>query len=81
MSAPISQSVRALRRLNPKVSKPAIVVWKWEKISVEEFRDCIFGHSICNVGEDLYILGGKRRGAFTSDLIKLRASDLSHVEI
>jgi hypothetical protein len=50
-------------------------------VSLEEFRDCIFGHSISNVGDDLFIFGGKRRGAFTSDLIRTKASDLARVEI
>jgi hypothetical protein len=56
-----------------------IVVWTWRRIEVEEFRDCIFGHSMCSVGDEIYIFGGKRRGTFTSDLIRLRTKDLQQV--
>lgn len=46
---------------------------------MEEFRDSIFGHTMSNVGEDIYIFGGKRRSTVTSDLIKLKKNDLTCV--
>jgi hypothetical protein len=75
------QVARQQLRFSRKVNKVLVAVWSWKRISVESFRDCIFGHSICTVGDEVYIFGGKRKGAFTNDLIKLRNKNLDCMEI
>ena len=58
--------------------------FEWEKVTIEEdfteYDQTLDGHSMCQIGEFIYVFGGRTRDDFTNKLTKVNIHKLSQMQ-
>ena len=81
---PNARNHKTIKHISHKQKEITCKSFEWKKIAVTDGDlpyEWLEGHSMCNIGEHVYIFGGKSRSDFTNTLTKIPVHNINNCSV